>query len=102
MLNRQPGSLGRAGVLADVPPYTVHIWPYEQMYGKEVTDTAAAGRSYNNDTRRKLAKYFDQLAPNESILVYYANYSNPFSDLEKQRYIVGIARLSQQVGRDVL
>ena len=73
------------------------------MYTEEVITTAAAGRSYNNDTRRKLAKeYFDQLTPNESILVYYANYSNPFSDEEKQRYIViGIARLSQPVGREM-
>lgn len=95
--------VGAKGVLADVPPYTVHIWPYEQMYTEEVKATAAAGRSYNNDTRRKLAKrYFDQLVPNESILVYYANYSNPFSDEEKQRYIVvGIARLSQPVGREM-
>ena len=94
---------GAKGVWADVPPYTVNIWPYEQMYTEEVIATAAAGRSYNNDTRRKLAKeYFDQLTPNESILVYYANYSNPFSDEEKQRYIVvGIARLSQPVGREM-
>ena len=91
------------GICADVPPYTVNIWPYEQMYAEEVTATATAGRSYNNDTRRKLAKeFFDQLLPNESILVYYANYSNPFSTEEKQRYIVvGIALLSQPVGREM-
>lgn len=94
---------GAKGVWADVPPYTVHIWPYEQMYTEEVMSTATAGRSYNNDTRRRLAKeYFDQLVPNESILVYYSNYSNPFSDEEKQRYIIaGIARLSQPVGREM-
>lgn len=94
---------GAQGVWADVPPYTVNVWPYEQMYSEEVMASAATGRSYNNDTRRKLAKkFFDQLTPNESILVYYANYSNPFSDEEKQRYIVvGIARLSQPVGREM-
>lgn len=94
---------GANGIWADVPPFTVNIWPYEQMYTEEVTATAAAGRSYNNDTRRKLAKgYFDQLVPDESLLVYYANYSNPFSDEDKQRYIVvGIARLSQPVGREM-
>ena len=94
---------GAKGIWDDVPPYTVNIWPYEQMYTEEVTATAAPGSSYNNDTRHKLAKeFFDQLTPNESLLVYYSNYSNPFSDEEKQRYIVvGIARLSQPVGREM-
>jgi hypothetical protein len=94
---------GASGVWADVPPYTVNIWPYEQMYSEEVTANAPSGSTYNNDIRRKLAKeYFDQLIPNESILVYYANYSNPFSDEEKQRYIVvGIAQLSQPVGKEM-
>jgi len=94
---------GATGIWADVPPYTVNVWPYEQMYTEEVTATASAGRSYNNDTRRNLAKeYFDQLVPNETILVYYANYSNPFSDEDRQRYVVvGIARLSQSVGKEM-
>ena len=94
---------GAKGVWSDVPPYTVNIWPYEQMYTDEVTASATNGMSYNNNTRRKLSKeYFDQLVPNESLLVYYANYSNPFSNEERQRYIVvGIARLSQPVGEEV-
>jgi len=94
---------GASGVWAEVPPYTVNIWPYEQMYSKEVQATAAAGKSYNNNTRRRLAReFFDQLTPNESLLVYYANYSNPFSNEEKQRYIVvGIARLGQPVGSEM-
>jgi len=93
---------GAQGVWADVPPYTVNIWPYEQMYTDEVIATAAKGRSYNHDTRRKLSKeYFDKLTPNETVLVYYSNYSNPFSDEEKQRYIVvGIARLNEPVGKE--
>jgi len=34
--------------------------------------------------------------------MYYANYSNPFSDEETQRYIVvGIARLSEPVGKEM-
>ena len=91
------------GLWVDVPPYTVNIWPYEQMYTDEVKAGATRGRSYNNDIRRELErKYFDQLVPNETILVYYANYSNPFSDEEKQRYIVvGIARLSQSAGEEM-
>lgn len=94
---------GAKAIKADVPPSTVFIWPYEQMYTEEVMATAKDGRKYNNDLRRKLAKeYFDQLIPNESILVYYANNSNPFSEEEKQRYIVvGISRLGQPVGREL-
>lgn len=95
--------VGATGIWADVPPYTVNVWPYEQMYNDEVTANAAPGSKYNNDTRRQLVKeYFNKLTPNESILLYYANYSNPFSDEEKQRYIiVGIARLSQPVGKEM-
>lgn len=91
------------GIWADVPPYTVNIWPYEQMYGEEATSNTAPGRAYNNDARREEAwKYFDQLVPKESVLVYYANYSNPFSNEEKQRYIVvAIARLSESVGKEM-
>ena len=94
---------GAKGIWAEVPPYTVNIWPYEQMYTEEVTASAEAGRAYNNDTRRRLARdYFAKLVPNETILVYYANYSNPFSDEESQRYVVvGIARLSQPVGSEM-
>ena len=91
------------GIWADVPPYTVNIWPYEQMYTEEVTASASQGRSYNNDTRRKLAyEFFSRLVPKKSVMVYYANYSNPFSDEEKQRYIVvGIARLGETVGNEM-
>jgi len=87
---------GTNGIWADVPPYTVNIWPYEQMYGDEATSNTAPGRMYNYDARLEEArKYFAQLVPEKSVLVYYANYSNPFSDEEAQRYIVvGIARLS--------
>lgn len=94
---------GARGIWADMPPYTVNIWPYEQMYTDEVLATATAGQTYNNDTRRTLAKeYFDQLVPKETILVYYSNYSNPFSTEEKQRYVVvGLARLSQPVGKEM-
>jgi hypothetical protein len=91
------------GIWTEVPPYTTYIWPYEQMYGEEATSNTTPGYTYNNDARREQAqKYFAQLISEESILVYYANYSNPFSDEEKQRYIVvGIARLCQPVGKEL-
>lgn len=95
---------GATAVWTDVPPYTVHIWPYEQMYSEEVKANAPIGKTYNFEKRRENAKaYFDELVPNESVLVYYANYSNPFSDEEKQRYvIVGVALLGQPVGGEIL
>jgi hypothetical protein len=94
---------GVKGIWVDVPPYTVNIWPYEQMYGEEATSNTAPGRLFNYNARLAGArKYFEQLVPEESILVYYTNYSNPFSDEEKQRYIiVGIARLGQPVGNEL-
>jgi len=90
------------GIWADVPPYTVNIWPYEQMYGDEATSNTEPGRIYNYNNRLEEArKYFSQLIPKESIIVYYANYSNPFSDEESQRYIiVGISRL-QELGNEM-
>ncbi len=73
---------GATGLWADIPPYTINIWPYEQMYGDEATSNTEPGRAYNNDARREEArKYFAQLTPGESVLVYYANYSNPFVEL---------------------
>jgi len=94
---------GASGIWADVPPYSINIWPYEQMYTDEVKIGAPPGRTYNNDKRRKEANdFFSKLVPDESLLVYYANYSNPFSDEEKQRYIViGIARLGHSAGTEM-
>ncbi|MCL2203701.1 MAG: AAA family ATPase [Defluviitaleaceae bacterium] len=91
-----------SGIWSEVPPYTANIWPYEQMYTQEVKANAPPGRTYNNDIRRRLSNdYFARLTPSQSVLVYYANYSNPFSDEEKQRYIVvGIARLGD-VGKEM-
>ncbi|MDR1802383.1 MAG: AAA family ATPase [Treponema sp.] len=93
---------GIEGIWSDIPPYTVNIWPYEQMYGDEATSNTGPGRIYNYDARLEEArKYFSQLVPEKSILIYYANYSNPFSDEEAQRYIVvGIARLGR-IGKEL-
>lgn len=74
-----------------LPPATVCIWPYEEMY----TDDVKIGRSFDNDARRQKARaYFDQVEPNRSLIIYYANYSNPFNQQEERRYvIVGISRV---------
>jgi len=75
-----------------LPASTVCIWPYEVMY----TDDVRRGeRSYDYEKRLANAnKYFAQFAPDKSLIIYYANYSNPFSEEERRKYvIVGISRL---------
>lgn len=85
------------GVSTDIPPYTAFTWGYESMYSDDVLASAEDGRKYNNNVRFANAKeYFDSFEANKSLLFYYANYSNPFSDDEVQKYvIVGISRLKQ-------
>jgi ATP-dependent exoDNAse (exonuclease V) alpha subunit len=84
----------------EIPPSTVCIWNYEGMYTDEVTDAGKDGHKYDNDGRKANAdKYFSKLTAGSSLLVYYANYSNPFSDDESQRYVVvGISRLKEPAG----
>lgn len=84
----------------EIPQSTVCIWNYEGMYTDEVTDAGKDGHKYDNDGRKANAdKYFSKLTAGSSLLVYYVNYSNPFSDDEVQRYVVaGISRLKEPVG----
>lgn len=78
----------------EMPPSTVCIWPYEEMYCEEVKKR---GGGYDNATRLERAQaLFEQLTEDKSLIFYYANYSNPFSEEEKQRYvIVGMARIKK-------
>lgn len=84
----------------EIPPSTVCIWNYEGMYTDEVTDAGKDNHKYDNDGRKANAdNYFAQLTAGGTLLVYYANYSNPFSDDEGQCYvIVGISRLKEPPG----
>ena len=74
-----------------LPPATVCVWPYEVMYGENVR---SHGR-YDYDRRLANArKYFSAISPNKSLVFYYANYSNPFSEDEAKRYaLVGMSRI---------
>ena len=78
----------------EMPPSTVCIWPYEEMYSPEVKKP---GGGYDNDKRvAKVKALFEQLTENKSLIFYYANYSNPFSEEENQRYVVvGMARIKK-------
>jgi exodeoxyribonuclease V alpha subunit len=74
-----------------LPAATVCVWPYEVMYGDDVR---REGR-YDYDRRLANAReYFGTISPNESLIFYYANYSNPFSEDEAKRYtLVGLSRV---------
>jgi hypothetical protein len=76
----------------DVPPFTVCTWPYEEMYTDDVKNPDG---TYNYEKRLERAKrYFQELTPDKSLIFYYANYSNPFSENEANKYVlVGISRL---------
>ncbi|KAA9331147.1 ATP-dependent DNA helicase [Adhaeribacter soli] len=88
--------------LIDIPESTVCIWNYEGMYSDDVNREPGKGQKYDYNQRLKNANdYFDRLRQTEgkSLLFYYANYSNPFSEDEQQNYvIVGVSRL-KKVGK---
>jgi exodeoxyribonuclease V alpha subunit len=74
-----------------LPPATVNIWPYEEMYGEDVRP----GGRYDNDRRLANARrFFNAIEQDKSLVFYYANYSNPFSEDEAKRYVlVGLSRV---------
>lgn len=79
----------------DLPPSTVCIWPYEEMYTDDVKYPEGSSQTYDYKKRLERAKqYFRELIPDKSLIFYYANYSNPFSESETNKYVlVGISRL---------
>lgn len=87
-------------VLIDIQESTACIWNYEGMYGDDVKREAGTGQRYDYDTRLINAKkYFAELKEGKSLLFYYANYSNPFSEEDSPKYVlVGISRL-KKVGK---
>jgi exodeoxyribonuclease V alpha subunit len=78
----------------DIAPSTVCVWPYEQMYGDDVKQ---AGGTYDYELRLKNAReYFAQFEPNNSLIFYYANYSNPLNQADERRYVlVGVSRMKK-------
>ncbi len=84
----------------EILPATVCTWNYEGMYTDAVTDAGPDGHKYDNEGRKANAdRYFSRLTAGRSLLVYYANYSNPFSSDEEQTYVVvGISRLKEPPG----
>lgn len=81
-----------------LPPATVCVWPYEEMYRDGVRD----GNRYDNRVRKQFAdEFFAKIESNLSLIFYYANYSNPFSTDEEPRYaLVGLSRVVE-IGGDL-
>ena len=78
-----------------LPPSTVCVWPYEEMYYAEGVRTEDDSR-YDYDTRLLRARRFRRGQPDHSLIFYYANYSNPFSEDDKKRYVlVGLSRVRE-------
>jgi len=82
-----------------LPPASVCIWPYEEMYKEEVKNPNG---TYNYEERLEAAReYFSKLEPGKSLIFYYANYSNPFSEDDQKRYVVvGVSRL-KKIGEEL-
>jgi exodeoxyribonuclease V alpha subunit len=74
-----------------LPAATVCVWPYEVMYGDEVR---TEGRFDYDQRLANARKFFDAVQPDKSLIFYYANYSNPFSEDEAKRYaLIGVSRV---------
>lgn len=74
----------------DLAPATVCLWPYEVMYGDDVKD----GAGYDYDQRLANAReYFSQFKEDSSLIIYYANYSNPLNQDDRRYAVVGISRI---------
>lgn len=81
-----------------LPAATVSIWPYEEMY---VDDVKRDGRFDNDRRRERASSYFAAIEKDKSLIFYYANYSNPFSEEESKRYsLIGVSRV-KTVGEEL-
>ena len=83
----------------DLPAASVCVWPYEEMYGEDLRQEGG----YDNEERRERAKaFFNALVKDQSLIFYYANYSNPLSEDEAQRYVlIGLSRI-KNIGRELM
>lgn len=78
----------------DIPPATVCVWPFEEVFSDAVKDSQ--GR-YDNDARaKKVEEFIADIKADTSLIFYYANYSNPFSEDDRPRYVLlGISRVRE-------
>ncbi len=77
----------------DIPEATVCVWPYEAMYGENVYNE---GRTDNDQRSANVDEFFANIEVGKSLIFYYANYSNPFSEEENPRYaLIGVSRVKK-------
>lgn len=79
----------------EMDPATVSVWPYEAMYGEDIT---ASGRTDNDLRRSRVLDFFKPIQEDcgSNLIFYYANYSNPISEEEAPRYVlVGVSRVTK-------
>jgi exodeoxyribonuclease V alpha subunit len=85
----------------ELDPATVSVWPYEAMYAEEVK----AGGFLDNNRRRALTLEFFKPIQDDcgtNLIFYYANYSNPLSEEDAQKYVlIGVSRIVK-VGPELL
>ena len=84
-------------------PATVSVWPYEEMYNDEVKNPKGTTPRYNPEFRREAANtFFEPIEEDKSLIFYYANYSNPFSEEDQLCYVViGVSRINK-IGPELL
>jgi RecD/TraA family predicted helicase len=85
------------GVQFEIPASTACIWPYEQMYSDDIKADKDSSQTYNYTKRLQAAKdFFNQVTPAESLIFYYANKSNPFSEEDARNFVViGISKVKK-------
>lgn len=85
------------GIQFEIPASTACIWPYEQMYSDDIKMPAGSKQTYDYTKRLKAAKdFFKEITPNESLVFYYANKSNPFSEEDDRNFVVvGISKIKK-------
>lgn len=85
------------GIQFEIPASTACIWPYEEMYSDDIKADKDSSQTYNYTKRLEAAKnFFKQVTPNESLVFYYANKSNPFSEEDDRNFVVvGISKVKK-------
>jgi len=73
----------------DLPPATICTWPYEEMYDQ-------GARKETKERLEGARNYFARIEKDRSLVFYYANYSNPFSQEDAKFYVViGVSRVKK-------
>lgn len=76
---------------------SIFSWPFAVAFNRDSKISQAEGAYPPNLDNVRAPLFREKIKPNESIAFFYANYSNPFSDEERQYLIIG-AGLVQNKG----